>query len=77
LNDENIHIAAPLVRGGIKVFSMTRCRDPLKVNVIDSRYMFLGSHFLTEGSLRQNNEFSVLIDSPEIAAETLSYPVQL
>lgn len=77
MNDENLHIAALLVRGGIKVFLDDPMWCPLKVNVIDSRYMFLGSHFLTEGSLRQNNEFSVLIDSPEIAGETLSYPDQL
>lgn len=49
----------------------------LKVAVIDSRYIFLGSHNMTEGSLRQNNELSVLIDSPEIAGESLSYLNQL
>ena len=49
----------------------------LKVTVIDGRYVYLGSHNLTEGALRYNNELSVLIDSPEIAAETLTYLNQL
>ena len=78
LNEENLHTAALLARGGIKVFF----DDPdvvthLKVTIIDSRYVLLGSHNLTEGALRRNNELSVLIDSPEIAGETLSYLNQL
>lgn len=78
LNEENLHTAALLARGGIKVFF----DDPdvvthLKVTVIDSRYVFLGSHNLTVGALRYNNELSVLIDSPEIASETLTYLNQL
>jgi phosphatidylserine/phosphatidylglycerophosphate/cardiolipin synthase-like enzyme len=78
LNDENLHTAALLARGGIKVFFDTPdVVTHLKVTVIDSRYVFLGSHNLTEGSLQYNNELSVLIDSPEIAGETLSYLNQL
>ena len=78
LNEENLHTAALLARGGIKVFF----DDPdvvthLKVTVIDSRYVFLGSHNLTVGALRYNNELSVLIDSPAIAGETLAYLKQL
>lgn len=78
LNEENLHTAALLARGGIKVFF----DDPdvvthLKVTVIDSRYVFLGSHNLTQGALRLNNELSVLIDSAEIAGETLAYLKQL
>jgi phosphatidylserine/phosphatidylglycerophosphate/cardiolipin synthase-like enzyme len=78
LNEENLHTAALLSRGGIKVyFDNPDVVTHLKVTVIDNRYVFLGSHNLTEGSLRQNNELSVLIDSPEIAGETLSYLNQL
>ena len=78
LNEENLHTAALLSRGGIKVFFDTPdVVTHLKVTVIDGRYVFLGSHNLTEGALRYNNELSVLIDSPEIAAETLTYLNQL
>jgi phosphatidylserine/phosphatidylglycerophosphate/cardiolipin synthase-like enzyme len=41
--------------------------------VIDKRYIFLGSHNLTQGALKYNNELSVLIDSPEMAAEVRAY----
>ena len=78
LNEENLHTAALLARGGIKVFFDTPdVVTHLKVTVIDGRYVYLGSHNLTEGALRHNNELSVLIDSPEIAGETLSYLKQL
>jgi phosphatidylserine/phosphatidylglycerophosphate/cardiolipin synthase-like enzyme len=78
LNEENLHTAALLARGGIKVFFDTPdVVTHLKVTVIDGRYVYLGSHNLTEGALRHNNELSVLIDSPEIAGETLSYLNQL
>lgn len=78
LNEENLHTAALLARGGIKVFFDTPdVVTHLKVTVIDGRYVFLGSHNLTEGALRYNNELSVLIDSSEIAGETLSYLNQL
>jgi len=78
LNEENLHTAALLARGGIKVFFDTPdVVTHLKVTVIDGRYVYLGSHNLTEGALRNNNELSVLIDSPEIAGETLSYLNQL
>jgi phosphatidylserine/phosphatidylglycerophosphate/cardiolipin synthase-like enzyme len=78
LNEENLHTGALLARGGVKVFFDTPdVVTHLKVTVIDGRYVFMGSHNLTEGALRHNNELSVLIDSPELAGETLSYLNQL
>ena len=78
LNEENLHTAALLARGRVKVFFDTPdVVTHLKVTVIDGRYVFMGSHNLTEGALRHNNELSVLIDSPELAGETLSYLNQL
>ncbi len=78
LNEENLHTAALLSRGGIKVFFDTPdVVTHLKVTVIDNRYVFLGSHNLTQGALKFNNELSVLMDSPETAAETLTYLNQL
>lgn len=78
LNEENLHTAALLARGGVKVFfDAPDVVTHLKVTVIDSRYVFMGSHNLTEAALRRNNELSVLIESTEFAAETLSYLNQL
>ncbi len=78
LNEENLHTASLLARGGVKVFFDTpEVVTHLKVTVIDGRFVFLGSHNLTQGALRQNHELSVLIDSPEIAGETLAYLNQL
>jgi phosphatidylserine/phosphatidylglycerophosphate/cardiolipin synthase-like enzyme len=78
LNEENLHTAALLSRGGVKVFFDTPdVVTHLKVTVIDGRFVYMGSHNLTEGALSHNNELSVLIDSPELAGETLSYLNQL
>lgn len=74
LTEENRRTADLLARGGVKVFF-----DPpsvvthVKAAVIDRRYVYLGSHNLTQSALRRNNELSVLIDSPELAAEVTAY----
>ena len=41
--------------------------------MIDGRYVYLGSHNLTQAALKHNNELSVLLDSPEVAAEVGAY----
>ncbi len=74
LNRENHHTADILARGGVKVFfDSPRITSHAKVAVIDGRYVYLGSHNLTQGALAHNNELSVLVDSPEMAAEVRSY----
>jgi phosphatidylserine/phosphatidylglycerophosphate/cardiolipin synthase-like enzyme len=74
LNEENRQTAALLERGGVRViFDSPRTTTHVKAVVIDDRFVYLGSHNLTESALRHNNELSVLIDSPELAAEVLSY----
>ncbi len=74
LNRENHHAADILARGGVKVFfDSPRVTSHAKVAVIDGRYVYLGSHNLTQGALAHNNELSVLVDSPEMAAEVRSY----
>ena len=71
---DNRATAALLSRGGVKVyFASPGVTTHNKIVVIDDRYIFLGSHNLTQGALRYNNELSVLIDSPEMAAEVRSY----
>jgi phosphatidylserine/phosphatidylglycerophosphate/cardiolipin synthase-like enzyme len=74
LNEDNRHTAALLTGGGIKVFfDSPQVITHNKVVVIDRRYLFLGSHNLTQAALRHNNELSVLIDSPELAAQARTY----
>jgi phosphatidylserine/phosphatidylglycerophosphate/cardiolipin synthase-like enzyme len=74
LNEDNRHTAALLARGGIKVFfDSPQIVTHNKVVVIDRRYLFLGSHNLTQAALRHNNELSVLIDSQEMATQARTY----
>jgi phosphatidylserine/phosphatidylglycerophosphate/cardiolipin synthase-like enzyme len=74
LGEENRHTAAYLSREGVKVhFDSPSVVTHAKVAVIDGRYIYLGSHNLTQSALRHNNELSVRIDSPEMAAEVTSY----
>ncbi len=74
LGEENRHTAAYLSREGVKVyFDSPSVVTHAKVAVIDGRYVYLGSHNLTQSALRHNNELSVRIDSPEMAAEITAY----
>ncbi|HEX2768464.1 MAG TPA: phospholipase D-like domain-containing protein [Geobacteraceae bacterium] len=74
LNADNHQTASYLIRGGVRViFDSPRVTTHNKVVVIDNRYLYLGSHNLTQGALRYNNELSVLIDSPEMTAEVRAY----
>ncbi len=74
LNEDNHATADFLHRGGVKVyFDSPATTTHTKVAVIDDRYVFLGSHNLSQSALLHNNELSVLIDSPEMARETLAY----
>lgn len=78
LNAENRQTAALLHRGGVKVFfDSPTVTTHNKVAVIDSRHVYLGSHNLTQSALQHNNELSVVIDSPEMAAEVKAYLDQL
>ena len=71
---ENRDTAALLTRNGVNVFfAAPGVTTHNKIVVIDRRYILLGSHNLTQGALRYNNELSVLIDSPEMAAEVRAY----
>lgn len=74
LNRENHETARILSRRGVKVrFDSIRKTTHSKVAVIDSRYVYLGSHNLSQSALTRNNEISVLIDSPEMAKEMEDY----
>jgi phosphatidylserine/phosphatidylglycerophosphate/cardiolipin synthase-like enzyme len=74
LNRENSRTAAMLSNNGIEVLFDSPDRVAhLKVVLIDGRYVFTGSHNLTQGALEHNREVSVLIDSPETAADLRKY----
>lgn len=74
LNGENRDTAALLAKGRVKVFfDSPRVTSHMKTVVIDGRYVYIGSHNLTQSALQRNNELSVLIDSPEMAAEIKAY----
>lgn len=74
LGKENRNTAAFLSREGVKVyFDSPSVVTHAKVAVIDGRYVYLGSHNLTQSALKHNNELSVRIDSPEMAAEVTTY----
>ena len=70
----NRETAARLREKGITViFDSPRVTTHTKTAVIDGRYIFLGSHNLTNSALKYNREISVCIDSPPLAEEALQY----
>lgn len=74
VDKNNRETALRLREGGIDVsFDTPRTTTHTKVVVIDRRYTFLGSHNLTASALKYNRELSLLVDSPELAMETLKY----
>ena len=70
----NRKTAARLKAKGLDVcFDSPSTTTHTKVAVIDKRFIFLGSHNLTNSALKYNHELSVIIDSPQLAVETLQY----
>ena len=70
----NRETAARLREKGINViFDSPRVTTHTKAAVIDGRYIFLGSHNLTNSALKYNRELSVCIDSLPLAEEVLRY----
>jgi len=60
-------------KGNTVIFDSPRVNTHTKTAVIDGRYIFLGSHNLTNSALKYNRELSVYIDSPPLAEEILRY----
>jgi phosphatidylserine/phosphatidylglycerophosphate/cardiolipin synthase-like enzyme len=72
--EQNRKAAAFLLEGGVNVrFDAPKTVAHVKAMVIDGRYVYLGSHNITQSALKYNNELSLLIDSPELAAEVTAY----
>ena len=71
---DNRRTADLLARGGVKViFDSPSITTHTKVAVIDGHLVFLGSHNLSQSALQHNNELSVMLDSPGLAAEVKAY----
>jgi phosphatidylserine/phosphatidylglycerophosphate/cardiolipin synthase-like enzyme len=74
VSGDNAETAKKLTAAGIEV-----CMDGpertthAKMVIIDRRYLFVGSHNLTQSALKYNHEVSVRIDSPSLAEEALRY----
>ncbi|MEW6363993.1 MAG: phospholipase D-like domain-containing protein [Acidobacteriota bacterium] len=73
-NDEvtegNRKAASRLRSHGVQVaFDCPDRRTHIKAIIVDSRTILLGSHNLTYSALRNNNEVSVAIESPEMAVK--------
>lgn len=74
VHEQNRRAATLLSDAGIKVrFDAPRTTTHVKAMVIDGRYVYIGSHNLTQSALRYNNELSVMIDSVELATEITAY----
>ncbi|HZV83020.1 MAG TPA: phospholipase D-like domain-containing protein [Geobacteraceae bacterium] len=72
--EQNRRAATLLSEGGVKVrFDAPKTTTHVKALVIDRRFVYLGSHNLTQSALKYNNELSVMIDSQEIADEVSGY----
>ena len=75
VGNENLVVAGRLLRGGVAVIFPRRRHGVThaKAVVIDDRWVLIGSHNLTQSALLYNNELSVLLDSPELAAGVRRY----
>lgn len=72
--EQNRRAATLMTEAGIRVrFDAPKTTTHVKAMVIDGRHVYIGSHNLTQSALKHNNELSVMIDSPELAAEVARY----
>lgn len=74
INRENEKVAALLHKNRIEVrFDTPATTTHTKLVVVDGRYVFLGSHNLTQAALKHNHELSLLIDNSLLAREISDY----
>ena len=74
INETNRKTAGKLRKNNIEVaFDSPKKTHHAKLIVIDQRYVIVGSHNLTHAALTNNHEFSLLIDSRELAREAMNY----
>ena len=74
ITQTNKKVAEVLQKKGVTVrFDSKGTTSHMKLVVIDSRFCFIGSHNFTHSALAFNHEFSMLIDSTQLAKELLEY----
>lgn len=74
INKENERVARLLRKNRVKVrFDTPATTTHAKLALIDGRYVFIGSHNLTQSALAHNHELSLLIDSTALARELADY----
>jgi len=72
--EQNRQTASLLSEGGVRVrFDGAKTTTHVKALVVDGRYVYLGSHNLTQSALKFNNELSVMVDSREFAEQVTTY----
>lgn len=71
---DNRNATRLLAQGGVRVvFAPAGATTHAKAVAIDDRYVIIGSHNLTQSALTRNNELSLLVDSPQLAARMRRY----
>ena len=74
IEKENRSATRLLAQGGVRVvFAPAGVTTHAKAVCIDDRYVLIGSHNLTQSALTRNNELSLLLDSPQLAAQVAIY----
>jgi phosphatidylserine/phosphatidylglycerophosphate/cardiolipin synthase-like enzyme len=74
LDRDNVETGRRLQKKGVYVYlDAPQTTTHTKMVVVDGAYTFIGSHNLTQSALKYNHEISVLINSPQVAAEARSY----
>jgi phosphatidylserine/phosphatidylglycerophosphate/cardiolipin synthase-like enzyme len=77
-NEANKAAGELLKKSGVQVhFDLPKITTHAKTFVIDDRYCFVGSHNFTHAALSSNQELSLLIDSPEVAAKITRFIDQI
>ena len=74
LNIQNRETGKLLEEKGVQVYFDSPYKTThTKLIVIDQRLVLLGSHNLTQASMKYNNEISILLDNPELAKRARDY----
>jgi phosphatidylserine/phosphatidylglycerophosphate/cardiolipin synthase-like enzyme len=74
IEKENRTATRLLAQGGVRViFAPAGVTTHAKAISIDDRFVLIGSHNLTQSALSRNNELSLMVDSPQLAAQVRRY----
>lgn len=64
-------------RGVIVYLDSPRKKTHTKLVVVDRRLVILGSHNFTQSAFKYNNEISVLMERPDLAAQARNYMLEI